>query len=312
MGKPVRKYSIASIRKDFKWNWPLYLMILPVLVYYLLFAYVPMVGNIMAFKEFVPGMGIQGFFAGEWVGFKYFKQFIDGIYFSRLVRNAVLISLLNLIFSFPAPIILAILLSELPFKGYKRVVQTITYLPHFISTVVICGLIVNFCLSTGLFSDIIELFGGQRISLLQDPKYFRTIYVGSGIWQGVGWGSIIYLSAIAGIDQSLYEAAVIDGANKFQQIIHVTIPGISNTIIILFILQIGSMMSVGSEKILLLYNPSIYETADVISTYVYRVGLVQMNFSFSAAVELFNKVINFILLISANAISRRVSEVSLM
>ena len=147
---------------------------------------------------------------------------------------------------------------------------------------------------------------------MQDPKYFRTIYVASGIWQGVGWGSIIYLSAIAGIDQALYEAAKIDGANKFQQIIHVTIPGISNTIIILFIMQIGSMMSVGSEKILLLYNPSIYETSDVISTYVYRVGLVQMNWSFSAAIDLFNKAINFILLLSANAVSKRVSEVSLM
>jgi len=312
MAKSMHKYSIASIRKDFKWNWPLYLMMVPVIVYYLMFAYVPMFGNIMAFKEFVPGMGIKGFFAGEWVGLKYFKQFIEGIYFSRLVRNTIMISLLNLIFSFPAPIILAILLSELPFKGYKRVVQTITYLPHFISTVVICGLIVNFSLSTGLFNDIIELLGGERVSLLQDPKYFRTIYVASGIWQGVGWGSIIYLSAIAGIDQALYEAAKIDGANKFQQIIHVTIPGISNTIIILFIMQVGSMMSVGSEKILLLYNPSIYETSDVISTYVYRVGLVQMNWSFSAAIELFNKAINFILLLSANAISKRVSEVSLM
>lgn len=200
----------------------------------------------------------------------------------------------------------------MPFSGYKRAIQTISYLPHFVSTVVICGLIVNFSLSTGLFSDISVAFGGERVSFLQDPKYFRTIYVASGIWQGIGWGSIIYLSAIAGIDNALFEAAVIDGANKFQQVLHVTLPGISNTIIILFILQIGSMMNVGSEKIMLLYNPSIYETADVISTYVYRVGLVQMNWSFSAAVDLFNKIINFILLISANSISKRVSEVSLM
>ena len=308
----MRKFNSASIKRDWKWNWPLYVMMIPAVVFYIMFAYIPMFGNIMAFKEFVPGVGIQGFFIGEWVGLKYFKQFIEGIYFWRLIRNTVLISLYNLIFYFPAPIILAILLSELPFKGYKRVVQTITYLPHFVSTVVICGLIVNFSLSTGLFNDFIELFGGSRVPLLQDPKYFRTIYVASGIWQGIGWGSIIYLSAIAGIDASLYEAAVIDGANKFQQIINITIPSIMSTIIIMFILQIGQMMNVGSEKIMLLYNPSIYETSDVISTYVYRIGLVQMNWSFSAAVDLFNKVINFILLITANDISKRVSEVSLM
>jgi len=308
----MRKFNSASIKRDWKWNWPLYVMMIPAVVFYIMFAYIPMFGNIMAFKEFVPGVGIQGFFIGEWVGLKYFKQFIEGIYFWRLIRNTVLISLYNLIFSFPAPIILAILLSELPFKGYKRVVQTITYLPHFVSTVVICGLIVNFSLSTGLFNDFIELFGGSRVPLLQDPKYFRTIYVASGIWQGIGWGTIIYLSAIAGIDASLYEAAVIDGANKFQQIINITIPSIMSTIIIMFILQIGQMMNVGSEKIMLLYNPSIYETSDVISTYVYRIGLVQMNWSFSAAVDLFNKVINFILLITANDISKRVSEVSLM
>ena len=308
----MRKFNSASIKRDWKWNWPLYVMMIPAVVFYIMFAYIPMFGNIMAFKEFVPGVGIQGFFIGEWVGLKYFKQFIEGIYFWRLIRNTVLISLYNLIFSFPAPIILAILLSELPFKGYKRVVQTITYLPHFVSTVVICGLIVNFSLSTGLFNDFIELFGGSRVPLLQDPKYFRTIYVASGIWQGIGWGSIIYLSAIAGIDASLYEAAVIDGANKFQQIINITIPSIMSTIIIMFILQIGQMMNVGSEKIMLLYNPSIYKTSDVISTYVYRIGLVQMNWSFSAAVDLFNKVINFILLITANDISKRVSEVSLM
>ena len=307
----MRKFNSASIKRDWKWNWPLYVMMIPAVVFYIMFAYIPMFGNIMAFKEFVPGVGIQGFFIGEWVGLKYFKQFIEGIYFWRLIRNTVLISLYNLIFSFPAPIILAILLSELPFKGYKRVVQTITYLPHFVSTVVICGLIVNFSLSTGLFNDFIELFGGSRVPLLQDPKYFRTIYVASGIWQGIGWGSIIYLSAIAGIDASLYEAAVIDGANKFQQIINITIPSIMSTIIIMFILQIGQMMNVGSEKIMLLYNPSIYKTSDVISTYVYRIGLVQMNWSFSAAVDLFNKVINFILLITANDISKRVSEVSL-
>lgn len=312
MAASMRKFSSENIRKDFHRNWLLYVMIIPAVLFYILFAYIPMVGNIMAFKEYIPGIGFRGFFAGEWVGLKYLIQFAEGIYFTRLIRNTLLISLYNLIFGFPAPIILAILLSELPFNGYKRIVQTITYLPHFVSTVVICGLIVNFSLSTGLFSDIAELFGGQRVSFLQDPRYFRTIYVASGIWQSIGWSSIIYLSAITGIDSALYEAAVIDGANKFRQIIHVTLPGISSTIVILLILQIGQMMNVGSEKIMLLYNPSIYETSDVISTYVYRKGLVEMNWSFSAAVDLFNKLINFLLLVSANAISKRLSEVSLM
>lgn len=312
MAASMRKFSRVNIRKDFHRNWLLYVMIIPAVVFYIMFAYIPMVGNIMAFKEYVPGIGFRGFFVGEWVGLKHIIQFANGIYFTRLIRNTVLISLYNLIFGFPAPIILAILLSELPFRGYKRVVQTITYLPHFVSTVVICGLIVNFSLSTGLFSDISEMFGGPRVSFLQDPKYFRTIYIASGIWQSVGWSSIIYLSAITGIDSALYEAAVIDGANKFQQILHVTLPGITSTIVILLILQIGQMMNVGSEKIMLLYNPSIYETSDVISTYVYRKGLVEMNWSFSAAVDLFNKLINFLLLVSANAVSKRISEVSLM
>ena len=312
MAATTRKFTRANIKKDFHHNWLLYVMIMPAVVFYVMFAYIPMVGNIMAFKEFVPGIGFRGFFVGQWVGLKYIVQFINGIHFTRLVRNTILISVYNLIFGFPAPIILAILLSEMPFNGYKRVVQTITYLPHFVSTVVICGLIVNFSLSTGLFSDISELFGGPRISFLQNPKYFRTIYIASGIWQGIGWSSIIYLSAITGIDNSLYEAAVIDGANKFQQILHVTLPGISSTIIILFILQVGQMMNVGYEKIMLLYNPSIYDTSDVISTYVYRKGLVEMNWSFSAAIDLFNKLINFLLLITANVISKRVSEVSLM
>lgn len=312
MAATTRKFTRANIKKDFHHNWLLYVMIMPAVVFYVMFAYIPMVGNIMAFKEYVPGIGFRGFFVGQWVGLKYIVQFINGIHFTRLVRNTILISVYNLIFGFPAPIILAILLSEMPFNGYKRVVQTITYLPHFVSTVVICGLIVNFSLSTGLFSDISELFGGPHISFLQNPKYFRTIYIASGIWQGIGWSSIIYLSAITGIDNSLYEAAVIDGANKFQQILHVTLPGISSTIIILFILQVGQMMNVGYEKIMLLYNPSIYDTSDVISTYVYRKGLVEMNWSFSAAIDLFNKLINFLLLITANVISKRVSEVSLM
>ena len=312
MQSTERKFAWANIKRDSRRNWMLYLMVLPAVVFYFMFAYIPMAGNMMAFTEFVPGIGFKGFFVGEWNGLAYIVEFIRNIFFGRLVRNTVLISLYNLIFGFPAPILLAILLSELPFYRFKRIAQTITYLPHFVSTVVICGLIVNFSLSTGLFSDILVLFGGQRISFLQDSRYFRTIYVASGIWQSVGWSSIIYLSAITSIDASLYEAAVIDGANKRQQIFHVTIPCISSTIIIMLILQIGQLMNVGSEKVMLLYNPSIYETSDVISTYVYRKGIVEMNWSYSASVDLFNKVINFLLLISANAIAKCVGDTSLM
>jgi len=312
MQPKIKKFTRANIRKDFRRNRLLYLMIVPCIVFYLLFSYVPMVGNVMAFIDFVPGIGFKGFFVGKWMGLTYLEDFLHNTFFFRLLRNTVLISLYNLIFGFPAPILLAIFLSELPFKRFKRIAQTITYLPHFVSTVVICGLIVNFSLSTGLFSDISVLFGGPRISFLQDAKYFRTIYVASGIWQSIGWSSIIFLSAITSIDDSLYEAAIIDGANKLQEIFYVTIPGIMPTIIIMLILQIGQMMNVGAEKIMLLYNPSIYETSDVISTYVYRKGIVEMNWSYSAAVDLFNKVINFVLLVSANAISRRLGDVSLM
>lgn len=308
----MNKYSLANIRSDFRSNWLLYVMVLPAIVFYIMFAYIPMIGNTMAFIEYTPGIGFKGFFVGEWKGLEYLVEFVNNINFVRLMRNTLLISFYNLIFGFPAPIILAILLSELPYNGFKRIAQTITYMPHFVSTVVICGLIVNFSLSTGLFSDISEFFGGERISFLQDSKYFRTIYVGSGIWQNIGWNSIIYLSAITSIDGALYEAAVIDGANKPQQIWHVTIPGISSTIIILLILQIGQMMTIGAEKVMLLYNPSIYETSDVISTYVYRKGIVEMNWSFSASVDLFNKVINFVLLVSANYISKRFGDTSLM
>ena len=209
------------------------------------------------------------------------------------------------------PIILAIMLNELRNRKFKKVMQTVTYFPHFISTVVVCGMLTEFCLSDGLFNQISGFFGVEPVSLLSQPKYFRTIYVASGIWQSMGWDSIIYLAAIAGIDTQLYEAASLDGAGRFRKIWHITLPGIKGTIVILFIMQIGKMMSVGSEKILLLYNPSTYSTADVISTYVYRKGLLDQDYSYSTAVNLFNSVINFVLVFLANALSRKLTETSL-
>ncbi|MEK3890071.1 ABC transporter permease [Bacillus sp. FSL K6-3431] len=294
--------------KDIKRNKYIYIMVLPVVVYYLIFHYGPMYGVQIAFKEFNITDGI---WSSPWVGFDYFVEFFNNFYFWRLIKNTFLINFFELVFAFPAPIILALLLNELRRMWFKRVVQTISYLPHFISVVVVVGMLVDFTAQNGLINQFLATFGIEPISFLQKPEWFRTVYIGSGIWQGIGWGSIIYLAAMSNINSELYEAARIDGANRFKQAMHVTIPGIAPIIIILLILQIGSMMSVGFEKIILMYNPLTYETADVISTYVYRKGILEANFSFSAAVGLFNAIINLTLLYLANRISAKVSETSL-
>lgn len=297
-----------KIKKDFIRNRTVYLLFLPVLAYYIIFNYIPLFGLTLAFKDYTPSKGI---FNSPWIGFDNFRRFFNSIYFGRTVRNTITISLMEIIFGFPAPIIFALLLNEIQNKYFKRIIQTITYLPHFISTMVICGMILDFCLKDGLINDIIVLLGGERINLLMEAKYFRPIYVASGIWQNVGWGSIVYLSALTSIDTEQYEAAYIDGANRFQQVIHITLPGILPTIIVLFIMKIGGLMSVGFEKIFLLYNPTTYEVADVISTFIYRKGLVDFDYSFSTAVGLFNSVINITLVYFANALSKRVNEYSL-
>lgn len=299
---------IGFIKYEWRHNKELYLMILPVLIYFTIFMYIPMYGASIAFKNFVPSKGILG---SDWIGFDHFTRFFDSIYFTRVLKNTLLISLNSLGWGFPAPIILALLLNEIRSKWFKSTIQTITYLPHFISLVVIIGLLKQFTVSTGLLNDIIAFFGGERVPLLQRPEYFRTIYVTSEIWQTIGWSSIIYLAALSGIDQEQYEAARIDGANRWKQMLHVTLPGIQSTIIILLILRMGSLFSVGFEKIILMYNPSTYEVADVISSYVYRSGILEMNFSYSAAVGLFNSLMNFILLVVANQLSKRFSETSL-
>ena len=237
--------------------------------------------------------------------------FFDSIFFKRVMVNTIMISLYDLVFGFPAPIILALMMTEIKNQKFKKIIQTISYFPHFISAVVICGMVRQFCLSDGLFNIIGGWFGLESKSLLQYPEYFRWIYTGTNIWQGIGWSSIIYLAAIAGVDQGLHEAAALDGAGRFRRMWHITLPGIKPTIVILLIMQVGKMMSVGYEKIILLYNESIYETADVISTFVYRRGLLEFNWSFSTAVNLFNSILNFVLVYLANAISRKVTETSL-
>lgn len=283
-------------------------MMLPVLVYYIAFHYAPMYGAMIAFKQFVPAKGIWG---SEWVGFKHFESFFSSIYFFRVIKNTVLLSLTNLVFGFPAPIILALLLNELKSSLFRRITQTITYMPHFITLVVVAGIIRYFTLSDGLINDVIAFFGGERAAFLQQAESFRAIYVISEIWQQVGWGTIIYLAAIAGIDQQQYEAAKIDGATKLGQIWHITLPGILPTVMIMLILALGNLMNVGFEKIILLYSASIYETADVISTFVYRKGILEFNYGYSTAVGLFNSLINFGILLAANYLSKKVSQNSL-
>nr|WP_235549993.1 ABC transporter permease subunit [Paenibacillus sp. Soil766] len=281
-------------------------MLLPVVVYYVLFYYVPMYGLQIAFKDYSPGIGILH---SDWVGLKHFQDFFGSFYFSRILRNTLLISLYELLFAFPASIVLALLLNELRSAVLKRTVQTITYMPHFISIVVISGMMVDFLARDGLINNLLSsLFGVEPISYLQESSWFRSVYISSNVWQNIGWGSIIYLSAMSGIDPSLYEAARVDGANRWKQTIHITLPGIMSTVVILLILQIGHFMSIGADKILLLYNPTTYETADVIGTFVYRKGILESDFSYSAAVGLFNSLINFTLLVLANALSRRTSD----
>ncbi|MBB6729793.1 ABC transporter permease [Cohnella zeiphila] len=307
-GGIFRTSRLQAIKKDFAKRKLIYFMLLPVVAFYVVFHYWPMYGAIIAFKNFSPARGILG---SEWVGYQNFQDFFRSYYFFRVLRNTFLISIYELIFGFPAPILLALLLNELRNKWYKRVVQTVTYLPHFISLMVICGVVTDFLAKDGVINDAIAFFGGSRESFLLLPQWFRTIFVSTSIWQQVGWGSIIYLAALSGIDQQLYEAARMDGAGRFRQIWHITIPGIAPTIMILLILQTGHMMNVGFEKIILLYNPNTFETADVISSFVYRKGLLEMNYGYSAAVGLFNSLINFTLLILANWASKMAKQTSL-
>lgn len=297
-----------TISKDLWRNKYIYLMLLPVVAYYAIFEYVPMYGLQIAFKNFNP---MEKMWESRWIGFAHFSDFVNGLYFWRTIGNTVLISLYSLLFGFPAPILLALLLNEVRNQAFKRTVQSITYLPHFISLVVVVGMLFDFLARDGVINNIAAFFGIESKAYLNEAGWFRTLYVGSGIWQEIGWSSIIYLAAISGINPSLYEAAKVDGANRFRQIVHITLPGMMPTIVILLILRMGSMMSVGYEKIILMYNPLTYETADVISSYVYRKGIFEAGYSFGAAVGLFNSVINFALLIAANYLSKRFSETKL-
>ncbi len=296
------------LQKDFRKHHWIYFMAIPMIVYYILFHYMPMYGAVIAFKNYAPALGIK---KSPWVGLAHFKSFFSSVYFERLIRNTLQINIKLLVFGFPIPIIFAILLNEIRSARFLKGVQIISYLPHFISTMVLCGMIVDFCARDGIITQIAQLFGAANSNLLLKPENYQTIYVVSDIWQTMGWNSIIFYAAITGIDQGLYEAASMDGASRFQKILHVTLPGIKQTIIIMLILRLGQMMSLGYEKTILLYNANTYETADVISTYVYRKGLIDYDYSYSTAVGLFNSAINFIMLVFANQLSKKFNDTSL-
>lgn len=298
----------GTLWKRIKRHKYIYLMLVPVVLYYIIFHYASMYYAVIAFLDYKPMKGISG---SRFVGWKHFRSFLTGVYAWRVIRNTLLINLYQILFSFTSSILFALMINQMVDNKYKNVVQTVTYMPHFISIVVVCGLLTEFCESDALFNDILAFFGFERSSLLANPNHFRTIFVGSDMWQHMGWGTIIYLATLSGVDQSLHEAATIDGAGRISRIIHINLPALMPVIVVQLIMRMGRMMLVGFDKVILLYSPATYETADVISSYVYRRGLYDMDYSYGAAVGLFNSVVNLIILISANAFSRKVTGNSL-
>lgn len=302
--KRSNKQTLKKILKD----WQLYLFLLPAFVYFLIFHYYPMYGVQIAFKDYIAAKGIWG---SEWIGFDHFERFFNSYYFWRLMKNTLIINVYQLAL-FPISIIVALSMNELRHGSFKKIVQTVTYAPHFISVVIMAGMIIAFLNpATGMINIFIQAFGGEPIAFMTEPGWFKTIFVFSGEWQNLGWGAIIFLAALAGINPELHEAATVDGATRLRRIWHINLPGILPTIVILFILNMGNFMAIGFEKIYLLQNPLNMEASDVIQTYVYRSGLLEGQFSFSAAVGLFNSLINLFLLVTVNQIARKLNETSL-
>lgn len=308
MGVDEKKLRQALIKRDWRMNKAVYLMAIPVLAYFIIFNYIPMGGIVMAFQNFSIKKGILG---SQFIGFDNFIRFFNSVHFWRLIRNTLLISFYGLIFSFPFPIIFALCLNEVRNKAFKKASQTISYLPYFISVVVVVSILQDFTKSGGVLTQLAAAFGDTGGALISRPEWFRTLYIGSNMWQHLGYNSIIFISALAAIDQELYEAAVIDGAGRWKQTLYITLPALSTTIVVLLILRLGQIMNVGYEKIILMYGPSTYDTGDVIASYVYRVGIVDADYGYSTAINLFNSAINFIVLFVANQFSRKISETSL-
>ncbi|NLZ56204.1 MAG: sugar ABC transporter permease [Clostridiaceae bacterium] len=306
----MAKTSMLLPKKGRRWSavrrhMPYYLLILPGLVWFIIFKYVPMYGVSIAFKNVTPFETVEDMMRSPFIGFKHFKTFINSYYFEILMRNTLEISLLRLVFGFPMPLIFALLLNEVRNNRYKKIVQTISYLPHFISWVVVSGLVTMIVTTDGgLINNLLVLMGREEIYFLGDPRYFRSVLIISGIWKELGWNTIIYLAAITGIDTQLYEAAVVDGCGRFRRAIHITLPGIANIVTILLIFSIGGLLDAGFEQIMLLYSEPVYDVADIIDTYVYRKGMIEMNYSFSTAVGLFKSVIAMALIIIANVTAK--------
>ena len=300
----VRHWCRAEIR-----HWQLYIMVLPALISLIIFAYKPMYGIIIAFKDYSFKEGMLG---SPWVGFEQFNRLFHSYWFPVILKNTLTISIMSLVLGFPIPIILALMVNEIQNEKIKRTFQTVSYAPHFISTVVICGMIILFLNpSSGIINRGVTALGGQAVDFMQKPTMFKWVYVLSGIWQGAGWSAIIYFAALSGVDKSLLEAADIDGASRFQKIIYINFPVLVPTMLVLLILQCGSLLSVGYEKVLLLQNNANLAGSEVISTYTYKVGLGQYDFSFSTATGLFNSVINAIVLVLANTLSQKCAKTSL-
>ena len=304
----AKKKKKGSLIKDLRRHWAAYLMLIPAVVLLFIFSYIPMYGIIIAFKHYKPQLGIWG---SPWVGLEHFAKFFTSAHFPVLLRNTLSISVYSLLAGYPCSIILALLLNEVRCAKYKKVVQTISYMPYFISSVVVCGMLKSFLSYDGMFNALNNLMGREPISFLSEPKYFQHSIVWAGVWQGMGWNSIIYMAALSAIDTQLYEAARIDGCGRLRQAWHVTIPGIMPTVIMLLIMSVGSILTVGTDNILLLYNPMTYETGDVFGTYTYRLGIRGGQYDYTAAVGLAETVVGFIMIVVVNWISRKTTEQSL-
>ncbi|TDC64108.1 sugar ABC transporter permease [Micromonospora sp. KC207] len=305
---PRRRGRRRTWRQALRRDWQLYSLAVAPLLFFLAFRYLPMAGNVIAFRRFSPGGSVFGEY---WVGLRYVRLFLADPTFWEVFTNTLVLGALTLLFCFPLPIVLALLLNEVRARRLKRFVQSVSYLPHFLSIVIVAAMVMQLTSMDGTVNQIVRGLGGDGVPFLQRPEWFRTIYVSSEVWQTVGWGTILYLAALTTIDDNLYEAARIDGASRWRQTWHVTLPGIRPTMMTLLILNIGTFMAVGFEKVLLLYNPLTYPTADVISTYLYRMGFESSNFSYAAAIGLFEALIGLTLVLTANIISKRTVGTSL-
>lgn len=303
LDNPTKLNKKLKFTKIFN-NYQLYLFLLPALIYFIVFHYYPMYGVLIAFKDFIATKGIM---ESPWVGFKHFERFFESFQFWTLIKNTLGLSGLQLIIGFPLPIILALMMNQIRHEKYKSFVQTVVYAPHFISVVVLSGMIYVFFSNNGLINNIMMIFGGESISFMAKPEWFKPLYIGSGVWQETGWAAIIYLAALAGVSPELHEAAVMDGANKWHRILHVDIPAIMPTAVILLILSVGNIMNIGFEKAYLLQTPLNQPAAEIIPTYVYKMGLQQAQYSFAAAVGLFNSILNLILLVAVNKFAKKLS-----